>query len=260
MGVKILRFLDGDAERSPDAPESFPAGLEARWVAALDRSPEPAPGRPVRVALAVPLDLSEVGPPPFAAIDILWFDGLAEAQVSEAWLAAADPELALGSPSLGTRSCQVMAEEVVLRGPDYLQSRWDQGGERLKMTSFGKRNPELSLAEFSARWQSQAGRLGDEEIPADLRGLAYVQNHPLPLEAHEWPFDAINEVYFEQLDHLQRRRAYFAARQHTAARSTSESFISPTERWSMLVREWPLGPGPPSHPPVTSGRLQEETG
>jgi hypothetical protein len=127
------------------------------------------------------------------------------------------------------------------------------------MTSFGKRNPELTLAEFSARWQSQAGRLGEEEIPADLRGLAYVQNHPVPVEGREWPFDAINEVYFEQLDHLQRRRAYFAAKQDAAARSSAESFISPTQRWSMFVREWPLKSSRHSHPPVSAGQPQEET-
>jgi hypothetical protein len=255
MTVKILRFLE--VERSPEAPEPLPAVLESRWVAALGKTPAPAAGRPVRVVLAAPLDLPDVGPPPFAAIDVLWFDDLADARASDEWLAAADSDLAVGSSWLGGRSCQVMAEEVVLRGPEYLRARWHQGGERLKMTSFGKRNPELTLAEFSARWRSQAGRLGEEEIPADLQDLAYVQNHPVPGERREWPFDAINEVYFEQLDHLQRRRAYFAAKQDAAARFSAESFISPTQRWSMFVREWPLEPSRHPHPPVIAGQSQQ---
>jgi hypothetical protein len=233
MSIKILRFL------AADPVGSFWEGLESRWLAALAGAVSTR-GRPLRVALAVPVDLPGLAPPPFAAIDLLWFEGLEEALASEDWLATVDPDLRLSSPFFGATSCHVVAEEVVLRGPEYLEARWREGGERLKMTSFGKRNPELTLAEFSARWRSQAGRLGDEEIPAEMRGLAYVQNHPVPLDGREWPFDAVNEVYFEQLEHLERRRAYFAARQDAAARSNAESFVSPTERGSMFVREWPV--------------------
>jgi hypothetical protein len=230
MAFKVLRFLH------PDAP--ILDGLSGRWEAALAAGP--AEGRPRRVALAVALDLPDLAPPPFTAIDVQWFDDPAAAFAGDEWLARVDPELRVGSELFGPRSCQVVAEEVVLRGPDYLTARWQQGGERFKMTSFGKRNPDLTLAQFSARWRRQAGRLGDEEIPAEMRGLAYVQNHPVPLDGHEWPFDAVNEVYFERLDDLQRRRTYFAARHETAARSGAESFVSPTQRWSMFVRESPL--------------------
>jgi hypothetical protein len=230
MAFKTIRFLDADGP--------FLEAMQSRWEAALAAGP--AAGRPGRVALAVPLDLTDLPPPTFAAIDVQWFDEPAAAFANEDWLASVDPRLQLGSDLLGKRSCRVIAEEVVLRGPEYLDARWQQGGERFKMTSFGKRNPALTLPEFSARWRSQAGRLGDAEIPAPIRGLAYVQNHAVPVDGHEWPFDAINEVYFEQLDQLQRRRAYFAARQDAAARSAAESFVSPTRRWSMFVRECPV--------------------
>jgi len=232
MVFKVLRFLD--------AEPSWLDGLGSRWEMALASGS--SAGAPSRVAVATPLHLPGLAPAPFAAIDVQWFDALDEAIGNDGWLAAVDPELCVGSQALGIRSCRVIAEEIVVRGPDYLEARWRKGGERYKMTSFGKRNPELTLAQFSARWRSQAGRLGDEEIPADVRGLAYVQNHAILTGGREWPFDAVNEVYFERLGDLQRRRAYFAARQDAAARSAAESFVSPTERWSMFVRESPVRP------------------
>jgi hypothetical protein len=45
----------------------------------------------------------------------------------------------------------------------------------------------------------------------------------------------VNEVWFERLDHLRLRQAWFADRPAAAT-----GFMSPTERWSMFVRESPL--------------------
>ena len=68
-----------------------------------------------------------------------------------------------------------------------------------------------------------------------------MQNHPVPLD-DGWFLDAVNEVWFERLDDLRRRAAWFAARQQAALRSGAVSFMSPTETWSMFVRESPLTP------------------
>jgi hypothetical protein len=227
---KVLRFLDTDRSLTDE--------LKDRWKAALARGP--AEGGPSRVAVAWPLE----SPAEFAAIDMLWFDAREAALSHDEWIASVDADLVLEAGTGSGRSCQVVAEEVVLRGPEYLENRWRQGGSRLKMMSFGKRNPALTLAEFSREWRNHSGRLGDEEIPAGIRGLAYVQNHPIPHDGGEWPFDAVNEVYFERAEDLERRREYFAARQDAPTRSAADSFISPTERWSMFVEEWPVEAGP----------------
>jgi hypothetical protein len=95
----------------------------------------------------------------------------------------------------------------------------------------------LSPEEFSARWRVEAGRLGGQQIPDDVRGSAYVQNHPVRVDGHDWPFDAVNEVYVERLDDLRRRAAWMAARQDAALRSDAVRFMSPTETWSMCLRE-----------------------
>jgi hypothetical protein len=195
------------------------------------------------VAVAVPVDLPGLPPPRFAAVELQWFADSGDAFANEAWLEAADPRLCTGSNLLGAGSCLVVADEIVVRGRDYHVARWEQGGDRYKAMHFGRRNPALTVEEFSARWRNQAGRLGDEEIPADVRGLAYIQNHPVPLAGHDWPLDAVNEVYMERADQLVRRADWFAARQAAALRTEAESFMSPTETWSMFLRESPLTPG-----------------
>ncbi len=226
---KVLRFLDGQ----PGLAET----LASHWAQALGARPSDPP---VRVSVAAPLTEAGFPPPPFAAVDIQWFTDRGAALETDARLTAANPELRIGSSLLGGSSCSVVAEEVVMRGEDYIDLRWQTGGDRLKMMSFGKRNPRLTLEEFLERWRGQAGRLGGEAIPEQARGLAYIQNHPLLLEGHAWPFDAINEVYFDHLEHLRERQAYFAARQEAALRTEAESFMSPTETGSMFVREWPV--------------------
>jgi hypothetical protein len=208
---KVVRLLDGE-----------PDDLRARWERVLAGTGTTEPGRPERVAWAVPLTGAGFPAPRCTALDVQRFVDLGGALANEAWLAAADPEL-------GTASCRVVAEEVVLRGQDHLDACGHGEGERYKMLSFGRRNPALAPQELSARWRGESGRLGGREIPAAVLGLAYVQNHPVPLDGHEWPYDAVNEVWFDRVDDLRKRVAWFAAR-------STGGLWSP-ESWSACVRE-----------------------
>jgi hypothetical protein len=212
--VKVIRFLDGDTVE--------PGALQDRWTRALSRRDA---GGPYRVAVATPVEAEDLPESPFAAVDLQWFADAEAALAHESWLQSVDPELCVGS-------WQIVAEELVLRGHDYLRARWEAGGRRYKMMSFGRRNPSLTPEEFSARWRGHAGQLGSERIPDEVRGLAYIQNHPLRVEGRTGPLDAVNEVYVEQLDHLRRRHAYLAARQQSA-----DDLMSRTETWSMCVEE-----------------------
>jgi hypothetical protein len=78
-----------------------------------------------------------------------------------------------------------------------------------RMMSVARRDPTLTRAEFVERWRAEAGALGGEVIPDDVRGLAYVQHHPL---GDDPPYDAINEVWFDSLESLVRRAEWFATR------------------------------------------------
>src|SRR4029453_10968749 len=65
-------------------------------------------GGPARAALVVPLVVSGLPAPRFAAVDCQWFAGAVEAEANEAWLRAAGPDLGAAPGSL-----RVVAEEVV---------------------------------------------------------------------------------------------------------------------------------------------------
>ena len=199
MSAKVVRFL-----------REVPAA--DRWAGALGR-----PGAPTRVALGTAFALPRLPPPRFAAVEVLWFAG-DHAPAADARSGGAADE----------GSVVVPVEEVVVRGSDALAARWADGGERFKMMSFGRRHPALTRAAFAERWRAEAGRLGGDRIPDELRGTAYVQDHPLGDDA---PLDAINEVWFDRLDDLRRRAEWFAARPVPA------DLMSPGETWSAYLRE-----------------------
>ena len=202
--TKVVRFLTGD-----------PDGIRSGWLEALRTD-----GAPLRVALSTALHLPGLPPPPFTAVDISWFADEASALDHDVWLRRVAPALALADGS-----CAVVVEEVVVRGdPRNVGS--------FKMMSFGRRNPALSRAGFSARWRRESGAMGGEVIPDDVQGQAYVQDHPV---GDEVAFDAVNEVWFERLDDLRRRAAWFAAR------PVPTDLMSAAECWSLHLREERLG-------------------
>ena len=103
----------------------------------------------------------------------------------------------------------VVAEEHVLRGEHWLDARWRHGGARFMHMAFARRAPGLAPGEFAQRWRSHAGSAGGVLIPEEAKGLAYAQHHPLPRAVGEWPFDAVNEVWFDELEGLRLRVEWF---------------------------------------------------
>lgn len=140
----------------------------------------PAPVRPLRVAVCTELSGDTV-------ITLEWFSG-------ERHLALFEDRLS-GSPGL-----VAVAEEAVLRGADWLERRWRAGGDRYKHMALAMRAAGLTREEFSRRWRGHAGA----GIPEEIRGRAYVQNHPL-----RGPYDAVNEVYFDDIAGLRARAEWF---------------------------------------------------
>jgi hypothetical protein len=258
---KVVRFLGGQAAGDTVGgrsirPDAQVADLAARWASALTAvagvpGHDPAaglawPGRPDRVVLGVPVAEPDFPPPPYAAVDIQWFATAADALANEEWLVSVDPSLALGWPPVGGGpSCRVVATELPLRGPEDPAALWATGGERFVMMSFGRRDPRLTLPEFLERWRHEAGSLGGQAIPDEVRGHAYVQDHPLVLPGHEWSYDAVNEVHLAQLDHLRIRRDWFAARQDAALRAGADGFMDPGSTGSLFLRAAPVSLLPP---------------
>ncbi|HEY6532315.1 MAG TPA: hypothetical protein VIY72_08435 [Acidimicrobiales bacterium] len=155
--------------------------------------PVVSPTPPVRVVRCVALP--DLTPDPFAeVVTVEWF----ETPLGAGSLAGDEGDLG-----------DVVIEEHVVRGLEWLDARWRDDGDRFKHMAFARRAPSLTVAEFASRWRSHAGTLGGASIPEEIKGRAYAQNLPVPRAAGEWPFDAVNEVWFDDLDGLRRRVEWF---------------------------------------------------
>jgi hypothetical protein len=194
--------------------------------------------RPRRVVACT--SLSGLGPDPVCdGIGIEWFGDVAHLGRFEEWLASpggAPLTLQLEDATQVEASPLLVADEHVVRGEAWLDQRWRQGGQKLKHMAIATRAAGLSVAEFSERWRARAGTMGTAtggvvSIPERARGRAYVQNHPRP-DAPAGGYDALNEVYFDDLDSLRFRIEWFGQnlRQETEADLVSRS-------WFVAARE-----------------------
>jgi hypothetical protein len=184
----------------------------------------PPESRPRRVALCT--SLPEVLPEPVTkSIGIEWFDDPEHLARFQRWHA--------DGPAGGA----LVADELVLRGADWLDERWRRGGPTLKHMAIATRAAGLSAEEFSSLWKTRAGIVGGATIPDRARGCAYVQNHPRPsLSASS--YDAFNEVYFDDLDSLRFRVDWFAEN----LRGQAEADLV-GESWFVAAREEVLWAG-----------------
>ncbi|TDC65012.1 hypothetical protein E1200_19170 [Actinomadura sp. GC306] len=217
--IKRITFVT----RSGDVPAGrFPAAWRDAAAGALDA---PDGVRPVRAAVCTTLP-GLTGPGPgHDGIGIEWFADVRHLERFETWLGTP------GGPADPAASAVVAAEESVMRGAGWLDRRWRAGGERLKHMAVAVRAEGLAPAEFSERWRGHAGRTR-AAIPDRVRGLAYVQNHPLPRAAGDWAYDAVNEVYFDDEAGLRARIAWF--RENLPGPVRDDLFRA---SWFLAVRE-----------------------
>lgn len=222
--IKRIRLMSHTA-----ADERCAAAWRAAATAALSAPPDV---RPVRAAACTALP--DILPDPrFDAIGLEWFADAAHLARFESWLAS--PHGSALSEALSGGGEMVVAREHALRGVDWLERRWQEGGAKLKHMAIARRAEGLTPAQFSDRWRNRAGRVGAVPIPEQARGRAYVQNHPLPKAGPGWPYDAVNEVYFDDLDGLRTRIAWFAEQ---FDRVGEDDLVA--ESWFVAVREQAL--------------------
>ena len=222
----------GFAARFPDACRD---GLAAAWrdsTAAWREAPPDA--RPSRVAVCTPLPELTGPDAEHDGIGIEWFTGPAHLRRFTEWRASS------GTPD----GPVVVADESVMRGADWLDARWGSGGVRFKHMALALRARHLTAAEFADRWRAHAGRVrrtGENaatEIPADVRGSAYVQNRPRPRPSGEWAYDAVNEVYFDDVAGLRARVEWFG--ENLAGSARDDGLFG--RSWFVAAREeiiWP---------------------
>ena len=215
-----------------------PAEFSGRWsdaVAAAAAAPEPA--RPARLTVSVALT-DVVADQKYDGVGLEWFTDSDHLLRYEAWLGTADgavPGRLLGEAVDLDASPVVVTDERVVRGADYLDRRWASGGPRIKQLAIATRAAGLTLPAFLDLWRSRAGKVGAAPIPEAYRGLAYLQNHPRIMAGRDWAYDAINEVYFDDVESLLARIGYF----ERALTGAAENDLVGAN-WFLAVREQPV--------------------
>jgi hypothetical protein len=222
--IKRIRLV---TSRSGLGREEFSRRLRAAAAAAAS-APEPA--RPARLTVATALP--EVADQEYDGVALEWFTDEKHLLRFEDWLGTADGQAAqrlLGEAADLAASPVVLSDERVVRGADWLDRRWQDAGPKLKHLAIAKRADGLTLPQFFDLWRSRAGKIGAAPIPEAFRGLAYTQNHPRIMAGRDWAYDAINEVYFDEVDSLLARIAYF---------EREADLVS--ANWFLAVREEPV--------------------
>jgi hypothetical protein len=235
-----------------------PATFAESWRDVVSgRAEAPRPVRPRRIAVNLAL-VDRAPGPKHSGVSVEWFDDRSHLERFEEWNATIATASARQAGTVVDPAANpvVLVSEVVLRGAEWLDERWRQGGTKLKHMAVARRAAHLTPAVFSQRWQERAGRVvragetGATAIPDEARGLAYVQNHPLHRAEGEWAYDAINEVYFDDEAGLRRRVRWFAENLGGAGEDDlvgDRSFLSASEE--VLLDVPPSArPGPPGVP------------
>jgi hypothetical protein len=182
----------------------------------------PAAIRPSRVTVATAL-LDVDAHPRHPAVRIEWFQDSDHLSRYDSWAAGTG----LVRPDLESA---VVADERVLRGADWLADHWRYGGGAVKQMAIAHRAIGLTQQQFSQQWQARAGSVGSTPIPDSAKGCAYVQNHPL--HDQRQAYDAVNEVYFDDLDGLRARMAWFT---ETMSVRAEDDLIS--ANWFLALHE-----------------------
>jgi hypothetical protein len=232
--IKRIRFV---TRRGALSVGEFPAA----WAGAVALVGEaPAGVRPTRAVACTTLHKVDGTEAPHDGISMEWFADMDALQRFETWLGSEDGHRAACAAGAvePDATAVIIAEEAVLRGADWLERRWADGAVKLKHMALARRAEGLSPNEFSERWRNRAGTIGGAgsarviAIPDEAKGYAYVQNHPVPNAATDWIYDAVNEVYFDDLDEMRSRIDFF--RKNDVGRAEADlvsaaTFVAVTE-------------------------------
>lgn len=188
------------------------------WVDAVTLVGEaPARVRPARVVACTTLHNIDGTDAPHDGISMEWFADMDALQRFETWLGTEDGHRAASAAGAvePDATAVIIAEEAVMRGADWLEHRWGERAAKVKHMALARRADGLTPTEFSERWRNRPGMIGGANsvsmvaIPDKAKGHAYVQNHPVPNSAGEWLYDAVNEVYFDDIDAMRTRIEFF---------------------------------------------------
>lgn len=219
--IKRFRFFTRGRQAHPDDVVAGAGELMSASATA------PVEARPLRIVLCPTMIELTGAEPRHDAVGIDWFSDPDHLRRFEAWTLDPDP----------VDNVVVVAREHALRGAQWLHTRWHDRGPKFKHMAVAQRADGLTPAEFLDRWRNHAGSVqrpgaAPVRIPDTARGQAYLQNHPIPRTTGEWPYDAVNEVYFDTVDDLRSRIEWF---ERNLPSDQSDDLFG--DSWLIAVRE-----------------------
>jgi EthD domain len=224
-----------------------PATFASNWPVSVSIGAEAPPGiGPSRLAVGTTIrgETRSAGGavPRHDGVVLEWYTDADHRRRFDAW--SAPRSRREGAPLVDTAAGIVLdVDELVLRGEPWLHEHWLVDEPAFVHMALARRVAGLSAEEFSRLWKEHAGRLGRAGagppvvIPDDARGLAYVQNHPVLAHprgtspGRDPEYDAVNEVYFADLESLGRRVAWF---DHNLGAGADPELVG--ESWFLVVR------------------------
>ena len=102
----------------------------------------------------------------------------------------------------------VVAGERVVRGGDWLDRRWREGGPKLKQLAIATRADGLTLPQFLERWRGRPARPGRRRFRTLSARWPTCRTTPWSMTAGSRPTTRSTEVYFDDADSLLALIAY----------------------------------------------------
>ena len=107
----------------------------------------------------------------------------------------------------------IVAEECVLRGADWLERRWRDGGTKLKHMAIALRAAGPERRRVLRAVEEPRGQLGRSgcasSSPTTPGDSPTSRTTRCPEPTGEWAYDALNEVWFDDVEGLRARIEWF---------------------------------------------------
>ena len=108
-----------------------------------------------------------------------------------------------------------------------------------KIIMCSKRKAGITPEEFSQYWNEKHGPLAAKLMPEVRR---YVQNHAVRLGSGEPRFDGIAEVWFDDMDSLNKFRKWYLSDNAKALKDDEANFVDPKSVFSFVAEERVIKP------------------
>jgi uncharacterized protein (TIGR02118 family) len=108
----------------------------------------------------------------------------------------------------------------------------------IKLIGLMKRKEGMTQAEFVKYWYEKHAAYAQRIVPPDALGSGYVQNYSLKFkEGVDAPYDAVGEILFDDMAHLQRWIKWYNSDAGKLLRDDEANFMDRAKRVVIITEE-----------------------